>query len=388
MSKRIRVLCAIGSLEIGGSERQMIQIVRHLDRQKFEPLLYLTHARGELLTQVPDDVPVISFWQDRHFPRINYPGRLYRAQVADLARVISEQQIDVVYDRTFTMTLFAGPASTRARTPRVSCIASDPQVDVPRSAGKFLAIKRRKLARAYRAAFRVVSVSDGVRQSAVKYYQLAPAQITTIFNGVDFEGIDKRSTEFQPSWESDRFHIVACGRLHPSKGYPALIDAVAALGRQGQHITLHILGEGPERPRLEKQIKQLSGEPSCADHIQILLHGYVDNPLPFIRAANLFCLASVYEGLPNALLEAVACRTPVLATDCNYGPREILQNGRLGHLVTPPNTLEAALRDAIAHPARDRERTGPAREELESNYSLQASLSQLESLLENAVSQN
>ena len=387
MSRRVRVLCAIGSLEVGGSERQMIQILHHLDRQQFEPLLYLTHDRGELLARVPNDIPIISFWQHRQFPRFNYPGRLYRAQVADLARVISTQRVDVVYDRTFTMTLFAGPATARARTPRISCIASDPKVDVPQSAGRFLKIKRHKLARAYRTAFQVVTVSEGVRQSAMNYYQLDPSQVTTICNGVDFEAIDQRSTAFTPAWDPHRFHIVACGRLHASKGYPNLIDAVAALGRRGKTITLHILGEGPERPRLQQQIEQVSREQTLADHVQIHLHGYVDNPLPYIRAANLFCLASVYEGLPNALLEAIACRTPVIATDCDYGPREILGDGRYGRLVTPPDTLEAALLDAITHPARDRERTDPARKALETNYSLPACHSQLESLLEAAVRQ-
>ena len=387
MSRRIRVLCAIGSLDIGGAERQMIQILRYLDRQRFEPLLYLTHNRGDLRAQIPDDVPVHSFWEHRQFPRFNYPGRLYRAQIADLAQVIAQQQIDVVYDRTFTMTLFAGPASDRAQKPRVSCIASDPKVDLPPSAGRFLRIKRRKLAQAYRSAFQVVTVSDGVRQSALDYYQLAPSQVTTILNGVDLQQVEQRSTEFTPDFPADRFHIVACGRLHPSKGYPHLMDAVATLGQHKQLVTLHILGEGSERARLEKQIEQLSQQPTFADFVEIKLHGYVENPLPYIRAANLFCLSSVYEGLPNALLEAIACGTPVVATDCDFGPREILSGGRYGHLVTPPDTLQAALLDAIQHPERDRERTVPARKSLAENYSLKRCISQLEDLLEAAVHQ-
>src|SRR5206468_12041653 len=100
-----------------------------------------------------------------------------------------------------------------------------------------------------------------------------------------------------------------------------------------------ILGDGPLRGALEKYI---------ADHAlkaSVSLPGYRENPLPYFRQANLFCLSSLYEGMPNALVEAMLCRVPVLATDCPSGPAELLYGGRLGKLVPPADSR--ALADAI-----------------------------------------
>ncbi|MCA9203272.1 MAG: hypothetical protein KDA59_09515, partial [Planctomycetales bacterium] len=74
---RIRVLCAIGEMSGGGSERQMLGILKRLDRERFAPHLYLISTGGELLPEVPEDVPVSIFWQRCERPRFNWPGRIH-----------------------------------------------------------------------------------------------------------------------------------------------------------------------------------------------------------------------------------------------------------------------------------------------------------------------
>ena len=88
-----------------------------------------------------------------------------------------------------------------------------------------------------------------------------------------------------------------------------------------------VLGEGRERPRLERLVAELGLSEDVA------LPGYVENPFAWLSRAQLFILSSRYEGLPGALVQALACGCPVVSTDCPSGPREILEDGKLGALV-------------------------------------------------------
>jgi glycosyltransferase involved in cell wall biosynthesis len=120
--------------------------------------------------------------------------------------------------------------------------------------------------------------------------------------------------------------ILAAGRLTRQKDFPTLIQAFA-LVRPNFAARLIILGEGRDRTILQDLIVRLS----LQDWID--LPGFVTNPYAYMKQADLFVLSSRWEGSPNVLTEAMALGLPVVATDCQSGPREILQEGRLGPLV-------------------------------------------------------
>ena len=145
---------------------------------------------------------------------------------------------------------------------------------------------------------------------------------------------------------TDRPLLVAAGRLAPWKGFADLIAAMA-LGPVAQGVRLLILGDGPLRSELQDQIDRLA----LNDAIQLV--GYVDNPLPYFVNADVFVLSSLVEGMPNVLVEAMLCGCTPVATDCPTGPRELLDNGRIGRLVPPsdPMSLAVAILDALANPA-------------------------------------
>jgi glycosyltransferase involved in cell wall biosynthesis len=100
-----------------------------------------------------------------------------------------------------------------------------------------------------------------------------------------------------------------------------------------------ILGEGPERPGLEALVAGLGLSE------QVMLPGFASNPFAYMARAGVFVLSSAWEGMPGALIQAAACGVPVVATDCESGPREVLQGGRYGRLV--PVGDPAALAEAI-----------------------------------------
>lgn len=342
MTDKTRVLFAVGSLAGGGSERQVVALLRHLDRSRFAPLLYLVDRAGELLSEVPPDVPVFAFSDRRDVPKVYWPGRLFRLQVRDLRRVLVEQAVDVVYDRTYFMTLIAGAATRRLKVPRISAVVCDPKRDVEQTARRFVRLKRRLLRGAYRRAFRVVANSEELRRLTTAYHRLPESHVVAIPNLLDLAEIDRRAAAPGPDWPAEEFHVVTAGRLHPQKGHRVLLEAVADVvhRRKKRQLRLHVLGQGP----LENELQQMRVQLALDEYVQ--MHGFVENPYPYYRRADLFCLPSLYEGMPNALIEAMACRVPVLAADCPTGPGELLAGGRYGTLV--PAGDAAALADALA----------------------------------------
>jgi glycosyltransferase involved in cell wall biosynthesis len=127
--------------------------------------------------------------------------------------------------------------------------------------------------------------------------------------------------------------VLAAGRLVALKGYDTLLRAFARV-RQETPARLVILGEGPERPNLER----LAAELGVAADVD--MPGFDPNPFRYMKRAGVFVLSSRYEGLPNVLIQALACGCPVVSTDCPSGPSEILDGGRYGALV-PVDDVEA-----------------------------------------------
>jgi glycosyltransferase involved in cell wall biosynthesis len=382
LTGKIRVLLAIGEMTGGGSQRQLLYILERLDRARFVPQLYLVTSGGELLPEVPGDVPVHVF--DRSYrPRmLRYPGQAHRARVQHLARVLHEQRIDCVYDRTYHMTLITAGAARRRPTKRVSVVVTDPARDFETNPERFRLFKRRLLRRAYQTADCVVGVSDGVRLAAIEHYGLRRENTRTIYNGFDIERIDRLMHAALPPEEAKpagRFEIVAAGRLHPQKGFGDLLVAMHELvfRRERREVHLRILGKGPLEDELRAMVSRLELEP------YVTLAGFRQNPLPYYRQADLFCLSSHYEGMPNTLVEAMLCRAPVLATDCPSGPSEVLAGGRFGRLVPTANpvALTDAIEDAICNSGKWRALTEEARRHMEQTFSLSGSISQLELLL-------
>ncbi len=379
----LRVLFAIGSMEIGGAERQVVRYLQRLDRSRFTPGLCLVAKRGPLLADVPADVPIFSF-EDRVRPsRIYLPGRIHRQQVRDLAAVLDAYGADVLVTRTFHQTLIAGPAVRLRPTPLVAIEASDPRRDFPRQVSRFRRLKRRLIARAYREATAIVALSEGSRESLCSFYELPHERVTVLPNFVDIESIDRLAAEPGPSLDPSRFHVVAVGRLSPEKGHDVLIAAANRLVQSGRLSNLHVhfLGDGPSR----QELGRLAVDLSLTDHVTFV--GALQNPFAWLARCDLFCLPSRYEGMPLALLEAMACGVPVVASDCVSGPREVLAGGEFGTLVPPDNP--EALAEAIAGAAQNTEamksRTDAARKQIETSYSAPAVIARLEQLLEHAA---
>lgn len=348
-------------MEGGGSERQLLYLLERLDRARFDLRLYLTYRKGSLLDRVPADVPIDSFWDQIRVGAWNWPGRIHRMQVRHLAKAIKEYNIRVVYDRLFHVAMITGPSVSMcvktqlAKGPvtsqpcvrRVSTIVSPPSRDIVRSEKRWLYLKKRLLSASYRSATRLLAVSQGTAIDAKAFYDLGNKEIEVVPSPVDWEQIDKHAdapisdADSSKLWQDKgRRRVLSVGRLSSEKGHRYLIDALGIYMRNRQPDTpaldLHLLGDGPCRSDLERQALDLGLKN------QVHFHGHVANPYPYMKQCDLFVLPSLYEGLPNALLEAMVCRATVLATNTDAGAGEILREHPLGSLAEPGNALSLA----------------------------------------------
>ena len=383
MTNRIRVLFTIGSLAGGGSERQLINILRHIDRSQFEPHLYLVSRSGEFLDQVPADVPVTAFSDEPPHQGLYIPGRIRRAQIAHLARTLSDRRIDVVYDRTPQMTLITAPACRQTGVPRISTIVCDPARDIQANFRRFRRLKAFLLRRAYRSAIRVIANSQTLASVSRDFYGIRNDRLIAIQNGFDFNDILRLSAvehkEAAIEVPDEAFHLVAVGRLHAQKGFSHLIQAVVELSqhRPSSRVFLSIAGRGPDEAALRECVDD------CGLNDIVRFTGFLNNPYPLIRSADLFCLTSLYEGMPNVLVEAMSLGVPVLATDCPHGPREILLDGELGSLVEAnnPKAIADGIEQAMQQRADQKVRATRARESVLTRFSVESTTRELEELI-------
>jgi glycosyltransferase involved in cell wall biosynthesis len=221
-------------------------------------------------------------------------------------------------------------------------------MNIPPSPSATLRFAYRLVPLLYPRASQIIAVSDGVADDLSRFSGVERNRIDVVQNPVVTPELAALADEpVDHPWFSpgEPPVILGVGRLSDQKDFATLLRAFA-LVRAKRPARLVILGEGGYRAELEQLVTQL-GIGADVD-----LPGFAGNPFSYMSKASLFVLSSKFEGLPGALIEAMACGTPVVATDCPSGPREILEDGSLGGLVPvgDPESLAAAIGHALDQP--------------------------------------
>jgi glycosyltransferase involved in cell wall biosynthesis len=195
----------------------------------------------------------------------------------------------------------------------------------------------------YRKASRIVGVSKDLSRNIEKTLGWRTGSVATIHNPVvqDFSDAGLLSRTAGGGIPV----ILAMGRLVPQKDFTTLIRSFAHV-RKSRAAKLTILGEGPERRTLEDLCESLGLAPDVS------FEGYVDRPLPYIQQSSVVVCSSVFEALPTVVIEGLAAGKQIVSTDCPFGPREILQDGKLGRLVPTgdPRSLGRGILAALVDP--------------------------------------
>jgi glycosyltransferase involved in cell wall biosynthesis len=186
-------------------------------------------------------------------------------------------------------------------------------------------------------ADRVIVPSQGTADELHQRFLTPKNRIVTIPNGIDFTAAANAAQEPAPELAdfdpAETPMLCAVARLAPEKNLGLLLEAFRQIHAE-RPVILIILGDGPERAALEAKI----AAEGWSDAVRLL--GHRDNVYPYLRRADVFIHTCQFEGFGYTLLEALACGTAVVATDCPYGPREVLGGGEYG-ILTPPDDPQA-----------------------------------------------
>lgn len=310
------------SVNGGGAERVMVTLANGFARRGYRVDLVLASAEGPYLRDVEPTVRIVDL----------RAGRVIRA-LWPLVRYLRRERPVAMLSAMNHANVVAVLARRMARVP-VRVVVSERitiSVEAKRARGGSARAVYALVPWAYRRADGVVAVSRGVADDLERFASLAPGSVQTIYNPFDLERIRRlaQAPLSHPWWQpaEARPVVIAMGRLTEQKDFPTLLRAFAVL-RTRHDARLLILGEGELREASAALAQSLGlGE----DDVQ--MPGFVANPHAYLARAALFVLSSRWEGLPGVLIEAMACGTPVVSTDCPSGPREILEGGRWGRLV-------------------------------------------------------
>jgi len=324
------------NMSMGGAQRLCLTLVRMLPRYGIQVDLYLIEGAGELLADARQATTVhvhfAAFQNERG--RVGIWGKLN--QVIALSRVAKSYDV-IVGGLELWPTFLTFFSALLSKQPVVGWvhIALEPYLAAHGS------WTTRLLARCvYPRIRRIICVSDGAGMSLKAVTRANPENISVIYNCID-DAFYK--TERTGHVGIALPTLLAVGRCVYQKGYDVLLEAYGELLRRGIPVRLWIVGEGVERPRLEKIAAGLG------DKGNIKFFG-ATTPVPELLAqADVFVSSSRFEGFGLAIAEAMAARVLVVATDCESGPSEILGKGQFGVLVKPndPSMLADALVSVI-----------------------------------------
>lgn len=327
--ERTDALVFLQNLAGGGAERVLLALAAGLAGRSVSVQLLLIRAEGAYLRQVPSqlDCSVLGPARTREvLPAL--VRRLRQQRPRWLVTGLTHVNLVGIAARRLAL------SDTRALITEHNQIGAGGQVP-----GGVWA--RRLMPLLYPLSDEIVAVSRGVGVDVARAARLSAERVRVIYNPIVSGRIAALAAQGAcHPWVANGGPplVLGVGRLVPQKDFATLLRAFARV-RAYRSVRLAILGEGPQRDRLMLLAQELG------IHKDLLLPGFVTNPFAWLGRASLFVLSSAWEGLPTVLIEALACGTPVIATDCPHGPREILENGAVGPLVPVGDSVKMA--DAI-----------------------------------------
>lgn len=322
------------TLHGGGAERVVINLLKGMSNYQTPLDLIVATTDGPYLNQVPPQVRVINL----------ATGRVIKA-ILPLSNYLRKNQPIALISHMNHANVVAVLAKKIVRTKTKLILVEHNTLSSEKSnliRARFVPPFMKLL---YPFADEIVAVSQGVAEDLESQLNLEKGKVNVIYNPiVDDELIAKGKLHLDHPWfeKGSPPVFLAVGRLTYQKDFLTLIKAFGIL-RSHKLARLIILGEGEQRTELEAMINQLGIAESVS------MPGFVDNPYAYMSRAIAFVLSSRWEGLPTALIEAMACGCPVIATDCPSGPSEILEAGKYGALVPVGNeiALSTAMLDIL-----------------------------------------
>ena len=331
------------SAGVGGGEQHLLLLARYLHGSEFHFSFIL-----------PEEGP---FCDQLHRAKLAYRvvpmgSKLNLNSWFAIKDVLQNNVTDLVHCHGTRANWFGRVAARMARVPITFSTAHGSLKDYPYSAFRRRAYVMLEMQTAHLVA-QWIAVSEATRNDLVDYYGVPAHKVEVVRNGVDLRDLRpqrlRSSTRQELGVAPDALVIVQIGRMAAEKGHRFLLEAVSLMTSSFPNLVCLLAGDGPERPRLERQIRELGIE----DRVKLL--GFRSDVADLLDSSDIYVLPSLSEALPIGLLEAMALNRPVVASAVNGVP-EVLEDGVSGRTVPPRDV--GALVDALSQLASNPEERG------------------------------
>lgn len=355
------IAVVIPSFHPGGTERQMIELVRRLDPSRWAVHLACFRTEGEWFPRAAECARSVTA-----FPIDGFARRSTVAQLRAFVRWCRERDIALVHTTDLYSNIFFLPGAALAGVP--VRIGSRREIAAGKSLAQ-LALQRASYACAHHVVANAAAVATRLRLEGVR-----ASRISVIPNGLDLGRFHPR-----PAGPASRT-VAMVANLRPGKGHDTLIDAAPLVLSRFPDVRFELIGDGTERAALVERAATRG-----VSHAVAFL-GHVDDVPARLAEAALFTLPSESEAFPNAVLEAMACGLPVVASAVG-GIREVVQHGRTGYLVPPRSPQELADRicGLLTSPAQAAAWGAHGRALVETRYSFDRMVGSISALYDQAL---
>jgi glycosyltransferase involved in cell wall biosynthesis len=331
----------------------LLRVLNHIDLSRIQPSVAVVRSGGNYEDMLRQDLPIHRLTANR-IASSTLSTVSAAKPLRSLVKSLRPRALVCVLDPAIAVAYVATRGLSKQEIPKLIACAQNNFAAESRDrkiGGKLL---QPIINRAYRKADLVVALSQGVAENLWQTLGGLQGPVRVIPNAAidDTAGVNIEASidDEIPRKPDERFLLVACGRLVRQKGYPYLLQAIARIKSQFP-IELWILGDGTDLEELRKQCDALE----ISGNVKFL--GFQRNPQRIFAQADLFVLSSLWEGFGNVLVEAMSQETPVLSTDCPFGPSEIITDKVNGFLVPAGSADALAAGIAEAYANRDRLRS-------------------------------
>lgn len=361
-----RILFALPAKDMGGSERVMLNLIRHINREQFEPHLTVLEPGvlpiEDLLGSVTIHDLVI---------------RRARWAILPIAKLCWKLRPAIVL--SMSAHLNAVVVASRPLLPAGTVLVVRETADLTSAERNPGRIKSLVYGHAYRRADLVICQSEYMKRDLVQHFAVAPSKVLRIYNPVDIQRIAALAEAEPNPFPNPGPNLVAVGRLCRTKGFDILLHALQRILVIIPNVCLTVVGEGPDLTSLQAVQRRLGLE------AVVRFVGLRRNPFPFLRHADLLVLPSRSEAMPNVVLEAIALGTPAVTTNCTGALYEVAGCTQLLRIARD-TTAEALAEEAILVLTGQNAKAAAVEPQFEARFGVRAVIKQYEAALLQSLS--
>lgn len=327
-----KILFLLPSLVGGGAERTVVNIINHMDKNKFDITLVLIASYKNNENQ-HDYIDFVNSEINIKFLNTNLSKFSIFKIIFKLNKVIKLENPDLLFSTTLNANIILLITTMLNKNKRPTIVRETTN----RTSLKTNIIWKIITKYLYNKANSIIALSIGVKNDLIENFKVNKKNINVIYNPIDIDYINKvKNQDIQHlDFRDTHKNIIAVGRLIKAKDFPTLLKAFKEIDNQ-INSRLLILGKGPE----ENELKLITEKLNIKN--KVLFMGFQNNPYKYINASDLFILSSTREGFAHVIVEAMSLGVPVISTNCPSGPKEIILNNKYGRLVEVGNYKKIA----------------------------------------------